>query len=604
MPRRAVPAEPKRADLSIQQMKSGIARLEKRVEELEAFDPQSIQKRWGPEVKALQAGIEETLESVFGHNTPAFNRYRAATKLDNGPVRMRSDFAPGRHFDDPREAQQYVTEGKHQSIQLLRQAIRGLRETLSEQEQPALADVDGVPNPSVTLDKAQSLVGKVTRIEKTVFISYRRLAVSWAQSIFQDLTHHGYDVFFDFHGIASGSFEDVILENIKARAHFLVLLTPSAFERCGDATDLFRREIETAISVQRNIVPIMLEGFDFGAPGIDGQLGATLAALKQYNGLPVYAAYFTAAMDRLRQAYLNLPLDTVLHPVSPSAERVSKDEQAAAAGAPVVTEKELREAAQPRYVFTVQIPHEDELERAEGTRAEEPYGPGSLTLYDGDSVVARYPKVQRWSRQQLQLRTEPSRRLETSQRQVRFDVVADFSIGSNPSAFWSYGYSHTLGGQFVLHASKQFDIFPGVDRWASAEIQDIGVMHNRTGTTVPGKERTYTIPPDMLLLHPGAGGIYDVVRWSCRQDGQYSIEGLFCGLDTQTDTADIDVCILVNSKVLPVHFNTMHGIGTKEAIALEILLNAGDTLDFVVGVGPKRSHGAGSTGLTATITLI
>jgi hypothetical protein len=36
------------------------------------------------------------------------------------------------------------------------------------------------------------------RIEKTVFISYRRDDVAWAQSIFQDLTHHGYDVFFDF----------------------------------------------------------------------------------------------------------------------------------------------------------------------------------------------------------------------------------------------------------------------------------------------------------------------------------------------------------------------------------------------------------------------
>src|SRR3984885_12506777 len=78
------------------------------------------------------------------------------------------------------------------------------------------------------------------RIEKTVFISYRRTNIPWALAIFKDLTHHGYDVFFDFNGIASGDFERVILENIPARAHFLVLLTPSALERCDDPRSRLR----------------------------------------------------------------------------------------------------------------------------------------------------------------------------------------------------------------------------------------------------------------------------------------------------------------------------------------------------------------------------
>ena len=64
------------------------------------------------------------------------------------------------------------------------------------------------------------------RIEKTVFLSYRRTNIPWALAIFQNLTHHGHDVFFDYNGIASGDFERVILGNITARAHFLVLLTP------------------------------------------------------------------------------------------------------------------------------------------------------------------------------------------------------------------------------------------------------------------------------------------------------------------------------------------------------------------------------------------
>src|SRR5271157_4046564 len=139
------------------------------------------------------------------------------------------------------------------------------------------------------------------RIEKTVFISYRRTNIPWALAIFQDLTYHGYDVFFDFNGIASGDFERVIIGNIKARAHFLVLLTPSALERCGDPGDWLRREIETALDTQRNIVPLMLEGFDFGAPGIASGLTGTMAPLKHYNALRVPVEYFEEAMQRLRE---------------------------------------------------------------------------------------------------------------------------------------------------------------------------------------------------------------------------------------------------------------------------------------------------------------
>jgi hypothetical protein len=162
--------------------------------------------------------------------------------------------------------------------------------------------------------------------DKTVFISYRRLAAPWAaQAIFNDLTGHGYDVFIDFNGIASGDFEEVIVGKIKARAHFLVLLTPTALERCSDPADLFRREIDAAIAFQRNIVPIMLDGFDFSSPGIDGRFWDTLATLKRYNGLHIYADYFPEAMEHLRGGFLNVLLDTVLHPASDSARNTANE---------------------------------------------------------------------------------------------------------------------------------------------------------------------------------------------------------------------------------------------------------------------------------------
>jgi hypothetical protein len=166
------------------------------------------------------------------------------------------------------------------------------------------------------------------RIEKTVFVSYRRTDELWGQAIFQNLTLHGYDVFIDYDGIASGNFEAVILENIKARAHFLVLLTPTALERCRDPKDWMRREIEAALDSQRNIVPLMLEGFDFGTPAIASQLTGKLAALKEYNGLEIpKVRFFSSEMERLRDKFLNMPIDAVLHPASVSAQQVAKEQK-------------------------------------------------------------------------------------------------------------------------------------------------------------------------------------------------------------------------------------------------------------------------------------
>ena len=179
------------------------------------------------------------------------------------------------------------------------------------------------------------------RIERTVFLSYRRTNAPWALAIFQNLTNHGYDVFFDFNGIAGGDFESVILENICCRAHFLVLLTPSALERCAEPGDWLRREIEAAMDERRNVVPLMLDGFDFGSPAIAGQLTGKLDALKRYNGLRVPTEYFLEAMDRLRGRYLNVALDAVLHPASLSATQIAKEQQAAAIAAPEVQEEEL-----------------------------------------------------------------------------------------------------------------------------------------------------------------------------------------------------------------------------------------------------------------------
>src|SRR6266849_1166271 len=175
------------------------------------------------------------------------------------------------------------------------------------------------------------------RIDRTVFISYRRTNVAWALAVFQSLTRGGYDVFFDFKGVASGDFERVILDNIQARAHFIVLLSPSSLERCEDPGDWLRREIVTALATHRNIVPVMLDGFDFNEPKVVKQLEGPLEQLRRYNGLRIHADFFEEAMTRLCEKFLNVHLETVLHPTSSYAQQNAEEQKAAADSAPFVT---------------------------------------------------------------------------------------------------------------------------------------------------------------------------------------------------------------------------------------------------------------------------
>ena len=169
----------------------------------------------------------------------------------------------------------------------------------------------------------------MARIENTIFISYRRKDISWALAVYQYLTSHKYNVFFDYTSIPSGDFEQIIVSNIKARAHFILILTPTALDRCNDPNDWLRREIETAIDERRNIIPLFFDGFNFGLPNVAEKLTGKLATIQRYNGLDIPSGYFVEAMDRLRERYLNVPLNAVIHPVSTEVRKVVKDEQIA-----------------------------------------------------------------------------------------------------------------------------------------------------------------------------------------------------------------------------------------------------------------------------------
>lgn len=181
----------------------------------------------------------------------------------------------------------------------------------------------------------------LTNFEKTVFISYRRANEYTALAVYQDLTANGYDVFIDYLNIDAGNFESIILENIKGRAHFVVILTPSALERCDDPNDWLRREIECAIDHKRNIIPLMMQGFDYKDPSIDKRLTGKIAQLKRINAVKVPPTYFFEAMNRLRDRFLTLPKDVLQHTMSDIAQQEAEHQQKVANETEPVSEDTL-----------------------------------------------------------------------------------------------------------------------------------------------------------------------------------------------------------------------------------------------------------------------
>jgi tetratricopeptide (TPR) repeat protein len=161
----------------------------------------------------------------------------------------------------------------------------------------------------------------------TVFISYRRSSGSFiARAIFEDLRTNGFDSFMDVESIDNGQFDTIILNQIAARTHFVLILSPGTLERCNEPGDWLRREIETAMYEKRNIVPVLVGDFTFN--GTEKYLTGKLAELGRFNAVRMFHEYFDEAMERLRKRYLKAPqYETIPIKPVPAAEQKIVDDQ-------------------------------------------------------------------------------------------------------------------------------------------------------------------------------------------------------------------------------------------------------------------------------------
>jgi predicted nucleotide-binding protein len=135
------PASP---DLSPSKIRAAVCRLRRQIAELEAFDP-NVQSRSDPKIDALEAAIDETLSETFGHDTPAYQRYRAARTLDTAPISLAGPIPMP-------EVIRGLVAGKERAIALLGQAARSLEERLAELEEPAALEDAATASADPSLD--------------------------------------------------------------------------------------------------------------------------------------------------------------------------------------------------------------------------------------------------------------------------------------------------------------------------------------------------------------------------------------------------------------------------------------------------------------------
>jgi hypothetical protein len=150
---------------------------------------------------------------------------------------------------------------------------------------------------------------------RAVFLSYRR-EVSWqlAHAVRGELVGHGFDVFMDTADLDSGEFERVILTQIEARPHFLLLVEARSFDRITEPDDWLRREITHALRHDRNIVPLLAGGCRLPRAA---ELPADVARLPSFNAVSVPHDYFTEAMQKLRERFLKPRTPPELDPATP-----------------------------------------------------------------------------------------------------------------------------------------------------------------------------------------------------------------------------------------------------------------------------------------------
>lgn len=141
-------------------------------------------------------------------------------------------------------------------------------------------------------------------MSEQIFVSYRREGGDvTAKLVCEALKNRGYTVFYDYDSISGGYFDSRILDAIEECSDFVLVLPPHSLDRCVNDDDWVRQEIFHALKYGKNIIPVMLPGFEFPP-----NMPEDIADVSRYNGVQFVMAYFDGVIDTLVDRFIAKPL--------------------------------------------------------------------------------------------------------------------------------------------------------------------------------------------------------------------------------------------------------------------------------------------------------
>ncbi|KAK3603297.1 hypothetical protein CHS0354_007628 [Potamilus streckersoni] len=145
--------------------------------------------------------------------------------------------------------------------------------------------------------------GATNVVSRTIdcFISYRRINGAQLASLLKvHLQLRGLSVFLDIERLSAGKFDESLLTSIAQSKNFILVLTPTALDRClGDADkkDWVHREVAAALQCGCNIIPLT-DNFEWPSPD---SLPEDMRQICVFNGIKWIHDYQDACVDKLER---------------------------------------------------------------------------------------------------------------------------------------------------------------------------------------------------------------------------------------------------------------------------------------------------------------
>jgi len=121
------------------------------------------------------------------------------------------------------------------------------------------------------------------------FISYRRDGGSQTATCIkvyiEKITNNCKHIFLDVDELQTGRFDEKLLRVIEEVDNFIIILSPGCLDHCNEKNDWLKREICHALYNNKNIIPVLIDGFTFPEEKFFKQLPEVMRTLPNYSGI-------------------------------------------------------------------------------------------------------------------------------------------------------------------------------------------------------------------------------------------------------------------------------------------------------------------------------